>query len=175
MVCSALTISRSRDSGSGVRVVEVPLAFTTEFFEVLYDDVAELEKVQAKQQEKIQNEIVELSAEIRKLSRPSKTRFKTSDMYRWRELFDIYLEANIFFSTREIDHGRRTGEIAAQKLGWFQNEVNRRGLLQSFRIPQSLVAVQKFIDINVQILLNLKFTDINQRAISKILKSRHSY
>lgn len=146
--------------------------FTTEFFEILYDDVAELEKIQIQKQKELNESIVALSAEIRKLSRPSRTQFHKSDLYRWRELFDIYLQANIFFSTRELDHGRRTAPVAAKQLEWFQGEVNRRNLVPTFRISASKIALQRFIDINLEILLNLKFQEINKQAITKILKSK---
>jgi E3 ubiquitin-protein ligase BAH len=151
--------------------VEVPLAFTAEFFEILYDDVAELDRLQTQQEAEIKGQILALSTEIRKLSRPSKTQFHKSDLYRWRELFDIYLQANVFFSTRELDHGRRTAPVAAKQLEWFQSEVNRRGLVQSFKFPESREALQRFVKINMEILLNLRFQEINKQAISKILKS----
>lgn len=146
--------------------------FTKEFFEILYDDIAELEKIQAQKQEELHQSIVALSSEISKISRPSKTQFHKSDMYRWRELFDIYLQANVFFSTREVDTGRRTAPMAAKQLAWFQAEVCRRNLIPAFIIPSSKIALQKFIEINREILLNLRFQEINKQAITKILKSK---
>ena len=92
-------------------------------------------------------------------------------MYRWRELIDVYLQAGVFFSTHEIDHGSRTHTAAARQLQWFQSEVARRGLLDLFKLPASRPAFNRFIDINITLLLNLKFQEINRSAIDKILKS----
>ncbi len=92
-------------------------------------------------------------------------------MYRWRELIDIYLQAGIFFSTHEIDHGSRSHAAAARQLQWFQSEVARRGLLDLFKLPASRPAFNRFVAINITLLLNLKFQEINRVAIGKILKS----
>jgi E3 ubiquitin-protein ligase BAH len=92
-------------------------------------------------------------------------------MYRWRELIDIYLQAGVFFSTHEIDHGNRSHAAAARQLQWFQGEVARKGLLDLFKLPASRPAFNRFIAINVTLLMNLKFQEINKIAITKILKS----
>lgn len=92
-------------------------------------------------------------------------------MYRWRELFEIYLEAGVFFSTHEQDHGARDSTTAARQLQWFQKEVIRKDLVSSFKLPSSHQALNRFVEINIMLLRNLKFQEINQKAISKILKS----
>jgi E3 ubiquitin-protein ligase BAH len=92
-------------------------------------------------------------------------------MYRWRELFDLYLQAGVFFSTHELDRGRRDSTAAARQLQWFQSEVTKRGLKNLFKLPASHQALDRFIRINITLLRNLKFQEINQKAISKILKS----
>lgn len=92
-------------------------------------------------------------------------------MYRWRELIDIYLQAGVFFSTHEIDHGSRSHAAAVRQLQWFQSEVTKRSLLDLFKLPASHPAFNRFIAINVALLLNLKFQEINRIAITKILKS----
>jgi len=55
---------------------------------------------------------------ITEVTTPSK--FSKTDLYRWRQLFDIYLEARIFFSTRECDHGSRNSSAALAQLKWFR-------------------------------------------------------
>jgi E3 ubiquitin-protein ligase BAH len=118
------------------------------------------------------DEIVALSNEITLLTKPSK--FSKTDMYRWRELFDIYLQAGIFFSTNELDHGSRKSATAAKQLDWFQGEVNRRGLVTAFKLPASRQALDRFVKINITLLRNLRFQEINQKAIGKILKSKYT-
>ncbi len=89
-------------------------------------------------------------------------------------MFDIYLQAGIFFSTNELDHGNRSGAMAAEKLNWFQSEVMRRGIKKSFKLLESHEALKRFTNINIELLKNLKFQEVNQQAITKILKSRLS-
>lgn len=151
-----------------VRRVEVPLSFDAEFFDILQADVTTLDALQVEEQKAMGEEIVALSAEVTKLAQPSK--FHKTDMYRWRELFDLYLQAGVFFSTHELDRGKRDSTAAARQLQWFQSEVTKRGLKELFKLPASHQALDRFIRINITLLRNLKFQEINQKAISKILK-----
>jgi E3 ubiquitin-protein ligase BAH len=160
----------SSANDSQVRRVEIPLRFDVEFFGLLQEDVTTLDALQAREQKAMTEKITALSKDMANLTSPSK--FTKTDMYRWRELFDIYLQAQIFFSTREQDHGSRSSAVAARQLGWFQNEVTRRGLLEDFKLPASLQAFGRFVTINITLLQNLKFQEMNQKAIGKILKSK---
>ena len=74
-----------------VQRIEVPLTFDAEFFTRLQDEVATLDTLQAGEQTAIANEITELSNDICAVTKPSK--FSKTDLYRWRELFDVYLQA----------------------------------------------------------------------------------
>lgn len=93
-------------------------------------------------------------------------------MYRWRELFDIYIQAGVFFSTHEFDHGSRDSVAATKQLQWFQAEVMKRGIVDLFKLQSSREALERFVNINIVLLRNLKFQEINKKAIGKILKSR---
>jgi E3 ubiquitin-protein ligase BAH len=85
---------------------------------------------------------------------------------------DIYLQAGIFFSTNELDHGSRDSTVALRQLQWFQSEVTKRKLLELCKLPASRQALDRFVSINVTLLRNLKFQEINQTAIAKIIKSK---
>lgn len=156
-----------------VQRVEVPLTFDAEFFGLLQSDVTALDTIQETEQQVLSNEIVALSTDIATITKPSK--YTKSDLYRWRELFGIYLEASPFFSTRECDHGSRNSATATQKLQWFQSEVTKRGLVGHFKLPASRQALDRFIAINITLLQNLSFQEINQKAITKILKSKKPF
>ena len=150
--------------------VEIPLSFGAKFFELLQGDLTTLDALHAGEQKTMTEEITELSKDITRLTAPSK--FAKTDMYRWRALFDIYLQASVFFSTREQDHGSRSSAVATRQLEWFQSEVTRQGLVEAFKLPASRHALDRFITINITLLQNLKFQEINQKAIGKILKSK---
>jgi len=79
--------------------------------------------------------------------------------------------ASVFFSTNEQDHGTRDSKGAQRQLEWFQTEVSKRGLREGFKLPGSLLALQRFYRINQQLFDFMKYQELNQQAINKILKS----
>lgn len=149
--------------------IEVPLVFDGEFFQVLQTDVASLEILQKEEQESMNASIVQLGREISEVAKPS--RYSKSDLSRWREIFELYLDARIFFSSNELDHGTRTSDVALKQLVWFQNEVQKRELQSKFKLASSQGAYKNFLALNATLLKNLKFQEINKRAVTKILKS----
>lgn len=155
-----------------VQKVEVPLVFDGEFFDILQTDVSILDVLQGEEQLKMRGEIVALGQEITKVSKPSNGKRAKDDLAKWRDIFELYLDARIFFSNRESDHGARTSAQAVRQLQWFQEEVLRRRLVQGLKLSPSREAFNKFLNVNAMLLQNLKFQEINQLAITKILKSK---
>lgn len=177
--------------------VEVSLTADSEFFGLIYRDMAELERIGHAEQVAITAEVVALGQEVSAVAQPERKKRNwfggsasekansnsnttttvahhkyASDLTRWRELFELYLDAQVFFSTRERDHGKaRTSIQASKQLDWFQEQVKRRGLLQHFQLAASLAAYQHFLLLNKRLYLNLRFRELNQTAQTKILKS----
>lgn len=149
--------------------IEVPLVFDSEFFGILQSDVNNLDALQAKEEKAMVTEIVALRQEVSHLTKPS--RLSKSDLARWRAIFELYLDAQVFFSTNEQDHGSRSSQTAAKQLQWFQEEITKRNLVKSFKIAESREALVRFLRLNAVLLKNLQFQEINQVAIYKILKS----
>ncbi|PBP19686.1 hypothetical protein BUE80_DR009485 [Diplocarpon rosae] len=148
-----------------------PLTFDAEFFSMLQDEVGSLARIQAKEKHVLIDDIKVLSKSLSGVAMPAKySTFQKSDHYRWRELFAIYVQSNVFFSTNEFDHGSRDSTAAAKKLQWFQDEVVRKKIASKFKLPASHKSLIEFIKINIDLLQNLKFQEINQQAIIKILK-----
>ncbi|KAK2628889.1 hypothetical protein QTJ16_001992 [Diplocarpon rosae] len=142
---------------------------------MLQDEVGSLARIQVKEQQALIDDIKTLSKSLSgvaiTMSRPAKySTFQKSDHYRWRELFAIYVQSSVFFSTNEADHGSRDSTAAANKLRWFQDEVVRKKIASKFKLPASHKSLLKFIKINIDLLKNLKFQEINKQAIIKILK-----
>lgn len=71
-----------------------------------------LDALQAREQKAMTDEVNTLRNEISKVASPFKS--TKTDLDRWRELFDIYLQAEIFFSTIELDHGSRNSIDASE-------------------------------------------------------------
>ncbi|KUI72176.1 Transcriptional regulator [Cytospora mali] len=153
---------------AGIERIEVPLVFDGEFFNILQSDVDSLDALQQQEEKSMETDIIALSEEVSAVTKPSK--FAKSDLNRWREIFDLYVDAQVFFSSHELDHGSRSSQKAVQQLVWFQTEILSRGLLNKFKMPSSRPAYKRFLDLNATLLQNLKFQEINKTAITKILK-----
>ncbi|EKD15119.1 ring-14 protein [Drepanopeziza brunnea f. sp. 'multigermtubi' MB_m1] len=153
--------------------VEIPLNFDSKFFELLQNDIVSLDKLQAKEQTILLDDIQALSRSLTRVAMPTRfPLFQHSDLYRWRELFELYLRANIFFSTNETDSGVRDYAKAKEQLQWFQTELGKRGIEAKFKLGESRLSLARFVKINMNLLLNLNFQEYNQNAIRKILKSK---
>lgn len=154
---------------SELECIEVPLVFDGEFFNILQTDVDSLDVLQEQEEKSMETDIKVLSEQVSAVAKPSKKLAK-SDLNRWREIFDLYLDAQVFFSSHEQDHGARSSTKAVQQLIWFQKEVQSRDLLAKFKVSSSRVAYARFLQLNATLLQNLKFQEINKTAITKILK-----
>ncbi|KAI0912411.1 SPX domain-containing protein [Ustulina deusta] len=154
-----------------IREVEVPLVFDAEFFGILQTDVSNIGTLQEEEQAKLEAQIVVLGEELGKAVEPSRGRRAKADLGVWRQIFELYLDARIFFSSRETDHGARTSTQAVEQLNWFQDQVVQRKLVQRLRSGTSHTAFDNFVRINTALLSILKFQEINHLAVTKILKS----
>jgi hypothetical protein len=168
------TPSSSQDAAahaSDLRQVEVPLVFHEEFFAILQTDVSNIGTLQGEEQARLESQVVALGEELGKAVEPSHGRRAKADLEIWRQVFELYLDARIFFSTRETDHGARTSAQAVEQLHWFQGQVVQRKLVQRLKLATSQTAFNNFVSINGTLLSILKFQEINRLAVSKILKS----
>lgn len=150
--------------------IEVPLVFDAEFFDMLQTDVNSLDTLQSQEEKRMTEEIVALGKEVAQVAKP--TRFSKSDLARWRHIFELYLDAEIFFATHEQDHGARSSQVALKQLQWFQNQVEKQQLIKGFKLAESKVAFARFLSLNADLLKNLQFQELNKTAITKILKSK---
>ncbi|RFN46435.1 ring-14 protein [Fusarium flagelliforme] len=165
-VSPALTTA---DATTGTyEIIEVPLTFDAEFFEMLQSDVNHLDALQSEEEKTMTSEIVALGKEVEQVVKPK--RFSRTDLARWRQIFELYLDAEIFFATHEQDHGHRTSQKALKQLEWFQDQVAKQHLVQDFKLPESKVAFTRFINLNASLLKNMQFQELNKTAVAKILK-----
>lgn len=148
---------------------EVPLIYDGEFFNILLNNVVKLDTLQATQERTMSSEIVALGHDIARLSKPRHV--AKSDLEKWRAIFELYLDAGVFFSTRNGDNGYRDNGRAAKQLTWFRSEMERLNLGRGFRLRESRVVLERFLQLNVDLLRNLHFQEINKLAVTKILKS----
>ncbi|KAK4216400.1 SPX domain-containing protein [Rhypophila decipiens] len=165
--CSPVTPKDAEDGW-----VKIPLNSDSKFFDVLQTDVTNLDSLQNQEQKSMNDNIAVLGTEISEVAKPQKglIRLSKSDLYRWREIFELYLAAQVFFSTNEASGGGRNSEKAQKQLVWFQDEVTKRQLPHKFKLEASTAAYSRFLALNATLLQNLQFQELNQTAVTKIIK-----
>lgn len=150
--------------------VEVPLRHDSEFFHILGLELSELHALQAREKSVLTKEICRLGQDIGKLAAPPE-RFAKTDMYAWREVLSLYTDSRIFFSTNERDNFRRDSSTAQKQMQFFSSKVQELKIAGSFYRKESHAVLERFLYINLTLLRNLKFQELNSRAMTKILKS----
>jgi len=95
-----------------------------------------------------------------------------SDLYAWREIFQLYVESEVFESMSERDRGERDLAETERRLSNFAERVTNRGLGDSrtLKLKESREALEKFLQLNVLILNLKKFQFATSEAARKILK-----
>ncbi|KAF8634688.1 hypothetical protein AX17_004125 [Amanita inopinata Kibby_2008] len=95
-----------------------------------------------------------------------------SDLYSWREVFQLYIEAEVFESITEEHAGERPVEDSEKRLKLFIERVTQRGLgtSRSMNLKQSHESLATFLELNLFILNIKKFQQANSEATRKILK-----
>ncbi|KAK1220116.1 hypothetical protein PQX77_017155 [Marasmius sp. AFHP31] len=95
-----------------------------------------------------------------------------SDLYSWREILQLYVEAEVFENVSEAHRGEHSLEESERRLKAFAERVTQRGLSdgRELKMKQSRDALQTFLELNMFILNVKKFQNANAEAIRKILK-----
>ncbi|GAA5944047.1 uncharacterized protein JCM15063_004298 [Sporobolomyces koalae] len=147
--------------------VYIPLNSDSEFLTLLASALNSLATLQLAQKRQFSEAVSLLAREVSKVSSPDRPK---SDLYIWREIFSLWVEAAIFESDRERDRGERSVEEVEKKLDWFVEQVAKRKLAKRMRNKESRVALEKFVALNVELLDLKKFQVANEEAARKILK-----
>ncbi|KAL7276271.1 hypothetical protein RUND412_000737 [Rhizina undulata] len=162
--------SHAADKESNVATIEVPLYSDHEFFQILTSELASLDALQTRAEADIKQDVRKLGNAVTAVATP-KSLSSRSDLYPWREIFRIYIESGVFFSTLEIEaHRERSVEKVQERLNRFITEVDRLKLRSTFKSPESTFLFARFIELNKSILKLLKFQAMNKTAMTKILK-----
>ena len=153
---------------STLEQVEMPLITNSSFFRVLRQELSRLDDLQVVQQRDVEEEILKLGHELTSMLEAGSKKSK-HDMLAWREIFRIYVESEIFFSSREKERGPSSSEKAAKQLELFRGTILREGLTDKLT-KDGQGAFDRFLQINTRLLQYLRFQELNQKALAKILK-----
>jgi len=95
-----------------------------------------------------------------------------SDLSAWREIFQLYIESEVFESPNEYNRGSLPAAEAEVRLRAFASRVTDRGLgdRRTLKLKQSRDALQTFLQLNLLLLDLKKFQEANSEAMRKILK-----
>ncbi|CAE6507120.1 unnamed protein product [Rhizoctonia solani] len=161
-------LTTHNDSAEDIEVV-VPLTADTAFHRVLAGALSSLSSLQTRTQSRVSDQIFNLADTISSCSGPP-TRDRKSDLYAWREIFQLWVECQIYRGgATERERASGEGRIrdvaeAEKRLGMFASEIVKRGLgdRRTLKGARSRDALQMF--------LNLNFELANAEATRKILK-----
>ncbi|KAK6456828.1 SPX domain-containing protein [Scheffersomyces xylosifermentans] len=161
----------SHDSRKKKNEIYILLNSDTKFFHMLDDELENLDNLTSTEESKIIGEVQDISEVVAALSKTS-SKFKNSDMYKWRELFRIYLDSEVFFKYNETSmlSSQRNGAQVKRNLEQFLQNVEKSGILVEFKNKKSLNAFNQFVSLNYHLLKILQFQYINTEAFRKILK-----
>ena len=157
--------------GEEIEIVEVPLTADSEFFRMLRREIAKLEQLQKSQQEQLKEQIQQLGLELAAMkASSSKDKKAKANVEAWREIFRLYTESQIFFSSHEQDAGARDVEHAQKQLELFSSQLTKQRGLSLKLDGNARAALDRFLRINLNLLQFLRFQDMNRVAVTKIMK-----
>lgn len=149
--------------------VEVPLKNKDEFFQILQYGLSGLNTWHDRERTRLLDDIGDLAQLVSRVAVPPSA-LQQTDLYAWRAIFELYLNCGVFFSMSENQNYNRTPTEVQTQLRLFSSRLDSLQKTNRFRRKDSSVALQRFLLINLNLLRNLKFQDLNVRAAEKILK-----
>lgn len=173
------------------REILIPLTADTQFLDTLTHSLSQLSELQESQREEFITSTEDLCASVARAASPYASK---NDLYVWREIFQLWVDMQIFESQREKDRGELSVDESEARLKRFAEELVKRGwLAQSvtaassprlsrkreaiegaltlpMRDSRSVNAVEDFLRLNLALLDVKKFQRINVEAARKILK-----
>lgn len=141
----------------------------SKFFQMLDAELENLDKLRTEEERKLIGEVESISAVVKSLTDP---KVSTSDMYKWREIFRIYLDLEVFFRYNEslLASLERSLAQIKQHLDDFMLRVSQTAVAEQFKRKQARKAFTDFVAMNYHLFKILQFQSINSKAFTKILK-----
>ena len=187
--------SDSTPPGHHERRIIIPLKAEERFFDALITSIRTLLQLHMSQQRTLTNHVEALCQAISEVSSPVHS---PADMYVWREIFSLWLEFDIFESSREKDRGELSVAASEARLHKYLEQLEKRGLLtphqtferagrtlagtldswaiQAFNPTnplsdiRSIATLEHFLRLNVALVSIKRFERLNIETIRKLLK-----
>lgn len=144
----------------------IMLKSDTKFFKMLNSELGNLDSIRNQEEKSLIDHIEQISDVVLSLSH------KKTDMYKWRELFRIYLDSEVFFRYNETTllQLQRSSEQIRANLDEFMGRVQKSNVVNTLDKKRSVTAFSEFVELNERLLKILLFQAINSTALRKILK-----
>ncbi|KAJ2964817.1 hypothetical protein NQZ79_g363 [Umbelopsis isabellina] len=150
------------------KTLVIELEQDDEFFQMLMRELNQVTSVQQEAKAKFEKDVDNLENRLQALVSVNKK--KKSDLYAWRELFRIYMDAQVFQGAHEMDRALRTSQKSRKQMEWFTSELARTNLINKISGKESKRAYEQFLALNAELINIRQFQAMNQLAMVKILK-----
>ncbi|CAO3621211.1 unnamed protein product [Mucor fragilis] len=145
--------------------IKIELVRDSEFFHLLLHELSHAAALHDKEKSRFLGDVDTLECQLTIAASPQK-----KDLYAWREIFNLYMEAQIFRNETEGQYSPQSYERSQEKLEWFTKELSRMNLTKKLSSRPSKKALTQFLAINAQLVHFKHFQSLNQTAMIKILK-----
>lgn len=108
------------------REIIIPLTADTQFLDTLTASLSKLSELQNSQKDTFVTSTEDLCASVARAASPYASK---NDLYVWREIFQLWVDMQIFESQREKDRGELSVDESEARLKRFAEELKRRGWL----------------------------------------------
>ena len=153
----------------GIVTVEIPLTSDSEFFQILQRELRDLKHLQEAQQKLLNDQIIRLGQILNSIVQSSSRKSKAKAQA-WREAFRLYVESQIFFSSKEEDAGPRDSHQAQKQLDTF-SKLLVQAQMKALPLERNEEGTfGRFMQINLSLLQVMKYQEINSTALNKIMK-----
>ena len=149
------------------REVTINLEHDSEFFALLHQALTSLTEYMGTEKKAFNLAVRELARIVANVATPSKSK---DNVYAWRETFSLWVEAEIFEGATERTRGERPIEEVQKRLDWFVEQIGRRKLAKKMNGKDSRAALERFVELNQQLIELKRIGYANREAARKILK-----
>lgn len=145
--------------------IKIELVRDSEFFHLLLHELSHAAALHDVEKDRFIGTVDKLESQLTIAASPQK-----KDLYAWREIFNLYIEAAIFKNESEKHTTPQSYERSQEQLQWFTKELSRMNLTKKLSSKHSKKALTQFMAINAQLVHFKHFQALNQTAMIKILK-----
>ncbi|KAI9015306.1 SPX domain-containing protein [Phycomyces nitens] len=154
------------DGDPRMKTLVLELAQDDEFFYTLMMEMDQASELQTTTSDKFKLDIDGLESQMVKAASPQ----EKDDMYTWREIFSVYMDAQIFKGKIEADRTMRSVQKSKQQMAWFTTQIQSKRLNTKFKSKTSKTAFEQFIRVNNALITMKHYQALNHTAMTKILK-----